>query len=213
MRRRPGRTTDFDRSPVLFVALLFRAVCSGCEHPVSRSWTYEGFNDGVRIERAGYREQRVLVVLQGLLMVAIYCLMPGTRQKITSYLKPPVWYCPDSFPAVTRIPVQGQPGGNSLQDVQVTPMSRSEWDDVSFVISSRYRIATLRRLSAGPATPSRISEETELSVAHVSRALQELKEHELVDLLVSEDRKKGRVYGVTDNGEAVWEMIQAQNMA
>lgn len=88
----------------------------------------------------------------------------------------------------------------------------SEWDDVSYVISSRYRIATLRRLAEGPATPSRIAEETELSVAHVSRALQELADHSVVELLVSEDRKKGRVYGVTEKGSGVWEMIEAQNM-
>ncbi|MCU4799270.1 winged helix-turn-helix domain-containing protein [Halobacteria archaeon HArc-gm2] len=91
-------------------------------------------------------------------------------------------------------------------------MVASEWDDVSYVISSRYRIATLKRLSDSPATPSRIAEDTDLSVAHVSRALQELRDHELTELLVSEDRKKGRVYGITDHGGAVWETIEAENM-
>jgi len=86
------------------------------------------------------------------------------------------------------------------------------WDDVSYVISSRYRIATLRRLSQGPATPSLIADETDLSIAHVSRALQELRDNDLVTLLVSEDRRKGRVYGVTDEGLAVWETIEAENM-
>jgi len=60
-------------------------------------------------------------------------------------------------------------------------MVASEWDDVSYVISSRYRIATLKRLSDSPATPSRIAEDTDLSVAHVSRALQELRDHELTE--------------------------------
>lgn len=92
-------------------------------------------------------------------------------------------------------------------------MVSSEWDDVSYVISSRYRIATLRRLAGNPATPSRIAEDTDLSVAHVSRALQELSEESLVELLVSEDRKKGRVYGITSQGEEVWELIQTQDMA
>lgn len=91
-------------------------------------------------------------------------------------------------------------------------MVASEWDDVSYVISSRYRIATLKRLSDSPATPSRIAEDTDLSVAHVSRALQELRDHELTELLVSENRKKGRVYGITDHGEKVWETIEAENM-
>ena len=91
-------------------------------------------------------------------------------------------------------------------------MVASEWDDVSYVISSRYRIATLKRLSDSPATPSRIAEDTDLSVAHVSRALQELRDHDLTELLVSENRKKGRVYGITDHGEKVWETIEAENM-
>ena len=91
-------------------------------------------------------------------------------------------------------------------------MVATEWDDVSYVIRSRYRIATLRRLSDGPATPSRIADDTGLSVAHVSRALQELRDHELVELLVSEDRKKGRVYGITDRGNQVWETIETENM-
>lgn len=91
-------------------------------------------------------------------------------------------------------------------------MVATEWDDVSYVISSRYRIATLRRLADGPATPSRIADDTSLSVAHVSRALQELREHTLVELLVSEDRKKGRVYGITDRGNQVWETIETENM-
>lgn len=91
-------------------------------------------------------------------------------------------------------------------------MVSTEWDDVSYVISSRYRVATLERLADGPATPSRIADDTGLSVAHVSRALQELRDHALVELLVSEDRKKGRVYGVTDRGDQVWETIETENM-
>lgn len=86
------------------------------------------------------------------------------------------------------------------------------WDDISYVISSRYRIATLRRLADGPATPSLIADETELSIAHVSRALQELRDTDLVTLLVSEKRRKGRVYGITDEGLEVWQTIEAENM-
>lgn len=33
-----------------------------------------------------------------------------------------------------------------------------------------------------------------------------------MELLVSENRKKGRVYGITDHGEGVWETIEAENM-
>lgn len=87
-----------------------------------------------------------------------------------------------------------------------------DWDDVSYVISSTYRVDALQRLWAGPATPSVIASDTGHSIAHVSRALQELKEEELVQLLVSEDRRKGRVYGTTEKGESVVEMIEAQNL-
>jgi DNA-binding MarR family transcriptional regulator len=88
----------------------------------------------------------------------------------------------------------------------------TDWDDISFVISSRYRIAALRRLSVGPATPSQIATDAEMGIAHISRALQGLRERSLVDLLVSDDRKKGRVYGMTEKGDEVWEKIEAENM-
>lgn len=89
----------------------------------------------------------------------------------------------------------------------------SDWDEVSFVISSRYRVETLEQLSGGPATPSQIASEAAVGIAHVSRALQELRERSLTELLVSEDRKKGRVYGITEKGEEIWGTIEAENLA
>ncbi|MCL9814038.1 MULTISPECIES: winged helix-turn-helix domain-containing protein [Natranaeroarchaeum] len=87
-----------------------------------------------------------------------------------------------------------------------------EWDEIGFVISSRYRVEVLRRLSEGPATPTQIASDSGAGIAHISRALSSLRERTLVDLLVSEDRKKGRVYGITEAGEEIWEQIQAENM-
>jgi DNA-binding transcriptional ArsR family regulator len=86
------------------------------------------------------------------------------------------------------------------------------WDKVSYVISSQYRVEILERLSEGPATPSLISDDVGSSITHVSRALQELRELGLVDLLVSEDRKKGRVYGTTEEGLTIWSKIKEENM-
>jgi DNA-binding transcriptional ArsR family regulator len=88
-------------------------------------------------------------------------------------------------------------------------MTDPDWDDVSFVISSRYRVAAMRRLDEGP---SNIADDASVGLAHVSRALQELRESGLVDLLVSDDRKKGRVYGLTEEGDRVWQTIEAENM-
>jgi DNA-binding MarR family transcriptional regulator len=88
----------------------------------------------------------------------------------------------------------------------------NDWDDISFVISSRYRIVALRRLAESPATPSQIASDADVGIAHVSRALQGLRDRSLVDLLVSEDRKKGRVYGLTERGREVWETVEAENL-
>ena len=87
------------------------------------------------------------------------------------------------------------------------------WDEVSYVISSSYRVAVLRRLADSPATPSSIAADTDRPITHVSRALQGLRDHGLVDLLVSEERQKGRVYGITDRGQATWDTIDDQNLA
>lgn len=88
----------------------------------------------------------------------------------------------------------------------------TDWDEISYVISSDYRVETLGRLAEGPATPSGIAEDTDRSIAHVSRALSDLRSRDLVELLVSEHRQKGRVYGITDRGETVWTTIEAENL-
>jgi DNA-binding transcriptional ArsR family regulator len=88
----------------------------------------------------------------------------------------------------------------------------SEWDTISYVISSQYRVVVLRRLSDGPATPSQIASDADMAIAHISRALSGLREHALVELLVSEDRRKGRVYGITQEGETIWRQIENENL-
>lgn len=88
-----------------------------------------------------------------------------------------------------------------------------DWDEISYVISSQYRIDVLEQLSDGPSTPSQIATDTDNSIAHVSRALGDLRNRDLVDLLVSEERTKGRVYGTTEKGETVWSTIEAENLA
>lgn len=88
----------------------------------------------------------------------------------------------------------------------------SEWDDIGYVISSRYRTLVMSRLADGPATPSKIAEDVDVVTTHISRALQELRDRSLVELLVPENRKKGRVYGLTQEGEEVWKRIEAENL-
>ncbi|UIP01329.1 winged helix-turn-helix domain-containing protein (plasmid) [Halobaculum sp. CBA1158] len=89
----------------------------------------------------------------------------------------------------------------------------TDWDVIGYVISSDHRVAVLGRLAEGPATPTRVADDVELSVSHVSRAIGSLREKELVELLVPEDRRKGRVYGITSKGEEVWNDIRAKDLA
>lgn len=88
-----------------------------------------------------------------------------------------------------------------------------EWEEIGYVVSSTYRIEVLQRLADSPAPPSTIAEDAGCALSHVSRALRELREHGLVDLLVPESRKKGRIYGITDSGREIWETIKTQNLA
>jgi DNA-binding MarR family transcriptional regulator len=88
-----------------------------------------------------------------------------------------------------------------------------DWGIVGYVVSSKYRVLVLQRLIDSPAPPSTIATDVNCPVSHVSRALQELRSRGLVDLLVPESRKKGRIYGVTDEGRSVWETIESENLA
>lgn len=88
-----------------------------------------------------------------------------------------------------------------------------DWDGIGFVISSQYRFLVLDRLSENPATPSQIADDEDVDIASVSRALSSLRERGLVELLVSEDRRKGRVYGITEAGIEVWQDITREGLA
>ncbi|WP_435346389.1 ArsR family transcriptional regulator [Haloarchaeobius sp. HRN-SO-5] len=87
-----------------------------------------------------------------------------------------------------------------------------EWNAIGFVISSSYRVTVLRRLNEGPATPSQIANDEDIAITHVSRALNELGDRDLVELLVPENRRKGRVYGITETGEHIWNQMETQNL-
>jgi DNA-binding transcriptional ArsR family regulator len=91
----------------------------------------------------------------------------------------------------------------------VTP----DWDVVGHVISSRHRTLVLGRLADSPATPTQIASDVDIASTHVSRALNSLRDRGLVELLVPEDRRKGRVYGITTRGSETWDVIQSQGLA
>lgn len=91
-------------------------------------------------------------------------------------------------------------------------MSESDWDAVGYVRSSSYRSVVLRQLENGPRTPTEIVDAVEdVKIAHVSRALTELREKDMVELKVSEDVRKGRIYGITDKGKGVVDHLLENN--
>lgn len=87
-----------------------------------------------------------------------------------------------------------------------------DWDLIGFIISSRYRKDVIAALSQGPATPSKLSERTDNSIASISHALSQLRENDCVELLVDEERRKGRVYGLTEKGEDVWKDLEEEQL-
>jgi DNA-binding MarR family transcriptional regulator len=83
-----------------------------------------------------------------------------------------------------------------------------DYNELSYVLSSSYREITIKALASHPSTPSKIASETDNEISHISRALQELREQDLVELLVDEARKKGRLYGLTEQGEELGSELQ-----
>jgi len=65
------------------------------------------------------------------------------------------------------------------------------------VVRSPHRTAVLRRLTKGNAIPSQIRDDTGLEYSRITEALKPLRERGLVELLVPDDTKRGRLYAVT----------------
>ena len=86
------------------------------------------------------------------------------------------------------------------------------WNDVGFVLASRYRRDVLNALKKGPRTPSIISREMSLHIEHVSRALGELVTRNLVEILTPE-RRRGKLYCLTSKGKEVIEKISESKIA
>ncbi|WP_410764776.1 ArsR family transcriptional regulator [Haloferax sp. DFSO60] len=82
------------------------------------------------------------------------------------------------------------------------------WNAAGYIASSRYRLAVCEYLDDnGSGLPSRIASDTGLAQPHVSRALSELRDKEIVELLVPESQQKGRLYGLTELGSAAHKKV------
>lgn len=86
-----------------------------------------------------------------------------------------------------------------------------DWDVYSNLASSDIRRQVTEAIHDGHATPKEIHEATGIRWTHISRALNELREEDIVDLLVPEGTKKGRRHGVTDTGRDALELLQERD--
>lgn len=85
-------------------------------------------------------------------------------------------------------------------------------DTKSFVIRSTYRLQVVRSLAqSGQLTPTSIAQRTDIRQPHVSRAISELQEHDVVFLVVSENQQKGRLYELTHLGMDIWSELRSVN--
>lgn len=85
-------------------------------------------------------------------------------------------------------------------------------EDAAWVAMSPHRTKVLGRLMEGNALPSQIKEDTDQEYSRISEALKSLRNRELVELLVDENQKRGRLHGVTDRGEDAWRYMERQKM-
>lgn len=86
-------------------------------------------------------------------------------------------------------------------------MAEENWEVVSFVFSSETRSRVLRSLKSRKATPSQIADEVNQPLSHVSRALKELQDKELV-VCLTPNRKKARLYAITPAGADILSRLE-----
>lgn len=73
---------------------------------------------------------------------------------------------------------------------------------IEYVLSSELRLKVLSALSKGSGTPTQLSKEVQKHLSHISRALHELEDRELV-LCATPNVSKPRVYTLTEHGNEV----------
>ncbi len=72
----------------------------------------------------------------------------------------------------------------------------------SYIKSSQYRFKVAESLMGSVMTPTEISNDTGILVAHMSNVLKQLKSKDIIEC-INEDARKGRLYRLTDTGNLV----------
>jgi len=85
-------------------------------------------------------------------------------------------------------------------------------EDAAYVVLSSNRTGVLRRLDRGNAIPAQIKDDTGLEYSRISESIDDLRERGLVELVVPEDTKRGRLYSITEHGEDVLDYMRENGM-
>lgn len=86
-------------------------------------------------------------------------------------------------------------------------LSEEMWNEVGYVVASKYRIKIMKAINNGTKTPSQIAEDISIPLNRVSLTLAGLREHELV-VCINPQIRKGRLYRLTSKGEKVIKKIE-----
>jgi len=85
--------------------------------------------------------------------------------------------------------------------------NKEQYDKASHIISSKYRLHVYKELLEGPNTQKNISN-SQIKQPHLSRGMRELEEQNIVEILVSEDVRKGKIFGLTEEGKKLEEIVK-----
>ena len=80
--------------------------------------------------------------------------------------------------------------------------------ELSYVQISTYRTKVMKSLDDDVKMPTQIAKTSGIRTNHISNVLRQLKEHELVECINPEVKKKGRLYRLTGNGKKIVENIE-----
>ena len=80
----------------------------------------------------------------------------------------------------------------------------TKWDNLSYVLRSKYRVKILQYLSKlnAPTTPTKLKRELNVDKAHISRALKDLVKKNWVTCLTPKARKT-KLFQITKSGTEI----------
>lgn len=82
-----------------------------------------------------------------------------------------------------------------------------DWDKYGYVTASNYRKKIVLVLGDKPKTPKEIEEESNFHLSHISNTLSDLSDEGIIKCL-TEERKKGRVYSLTELGKEIVRQLE-----